>query len=84
MYAFFYPQLSLQSAFFNTACKKYLTLTYNGIKYKDQTLIYVTNNSFINDSTSRDDLTPRPVMIKHFIVHCYQSENTVFEHVFAG
>ena len=82
IYAFFYPHLTIQSTFFNSSCRKFSNITYKGIRYKEQSLVYVTNTSFMCGSNSTN-LAPRPVMINYFIIHSYQSEDAVFEHVFA-
>jgi len=89
IYSSFYPNVSFQNTFFNTACKKFSTLMYNGMKYKEHSLMYATSNSFFHGDTSHGvnqssiDLTPRPVLIKYFIVHSYHYEDTIVMHLFA-
>lgn len=81
VYSAYYP-LSQESIFLNTTCNKFSSIVYNGMRYKEQSVIYSTLNSFLFDNSS-NDLNPRPASIKHFLVHSCQINNTVKVHAFA-
>ena len=52
-------------------------------------MVYSLSNSFLNGQSihcanqSGIDFSPRPALIKHFIVHSYHCEDTVVVHLFA-
>lgn len=81
VYTAFYPFFD-ENEFFNTTCKKYSSIVYNGVHYKEQSVIYSTINCFLFDNSSTD-LDPRPALIKHFLVHSCQINNVVKMHAFA-
>lgn len=83
--AIFYPNVVLDSTALNTVCKKYSTLLYNGIRYKEHTLMFVTNNAilFPHSDQSTVDLQPRPALLKYFLIHSYHYRDIVYTHLFA-
>ena len=83
LYSSLYPSLPLQNVSFNTTCKKFLTLTFNGMRYKENSLMFATSNACIYCGYSSNiDFSPRPILIKHFISHSYSYNDIIYTHRF--
>ena len=85
IYSSLYPYLILEDNSLNSVCKKYFSLHYNGLRYREKSIMYATNCSSVTQkglATTPEtvDLKPRPVMLRHFII---QYLNTVYMHLFA-
>ena len=83
LYSSLYPSLPLQNVSFNSTCKKFSTLTFNGMRYKENSLMFATSNACIYGADSSNiDFSPRPVLIKHFISHSYSYNDIIYTHLF--
>ena len=93
IYLKLYPNLQPEDIELTLTFRKYASIVYKGMKFDttNRSIVYATKHPYHQDDTSpasasarTHHIKPRPVLIRHFILHAFHHNNTVHQHVFAA